>query len=310
LAGGCLWAKARHGATAEEAPALLQRARTAALRARELGNKSPLLNDLIQILNHPQNALNQNYSANAEASAKMKAGEQAFASGDYDAALAAYSAALKLDPKLYGAALFAGDVCFRRKDLNCAAEWFGKAIAIDPTHQTAYRYWGDTLMGAGKMLEAREQYIEAVIAEPSRKPWAALARWAQKNNCQLRAPKIDRPPAHAGELWAPYTATRAEWRESLFAQNFPAEAQYRHTLAEETAALNAVVDAFSALKTAPADPQVAALAALKNDGVLEAWILLNGGRDEGIAKDYAAYRAAHHDQLRAYLDRYIIRPNP
>jgi hypothetical protein len=126
----------------------------------------------------------------------------------------------------------------------------------------------------------------------------------------LRAPKIDRPPANTGELWAPYTATRAAWRETLFAKNFPREAQYRHTLAEEAAALNAVVDALGARKTAPADPQIAALVALQNDGVLEAWILLNGGQDEDIARDYASYRSAHHDELRAYFDRYIIRPNP
>jgi tetratricopeptide (TPR) repeat protein len=146
----CLLAKARHGATAEEAPALLQRARAAALRARELANKSPLLNDLIQILNNPETALNQTYSANAEASAKVREGEQAFAAGDYDAALAAYRAALKLDPELYGAALFAGDVCFRRQDLSCAAEWFSKAIAIDPAHETAYRYWGGYVDGRGQ----------------------------------------------------------------------------------------------------------------------------------------------------------------
>jgi len=34
------------------------------------------------------------------------------------------------------------------------------------------------------------------------------------------------------------------------------------------------------------------------------------GTDAGIARDYAAYRAAHHDELRAYLDKYVIRVVP
>lgn len=57
------------------------------------------------------------------------------------------------------------------------------------------------------------------------------------------------------------------------------------------------------------DPRLADLLALKGDGLLQAWIVLNGA-DAGIARDYAAYRAAHHDESRAYLDKYVIRPAP
>jgi hypothetical protein len=56
--------------------------------------------------------------------------------------------------------------------MACASEWFSKAVAIDP---------------------ARDKFIEAVIVEPTQKPWAALLNWANRNNCQLSAPKIDRP---------------------------------------------------------------------------------------------------------------------
>lgn len=69
------------------------------MRARQLGSKWPLLNDLFVALDIP-GAAQQPFSSNAEANAKMKEGEEAFSKGDNNGALAGYSAALKLDPQL------------------------------------------------------------------------------------------------------------------------------------------------------------------------------------------------------------------
>lgn len=188
----CLFAKARHEATAQEVPALQKRALEAAERAKQLGNQWPLLDEHLSIL-RDQGASPPSYSANPQVNARMKEGEDAFARGDNAAALKAYAEALKLDPKLYTAALFAGNVCFRTKDIACASDWFRKAVAIDPNLETAYRYWGDVLMSAGKMMEARDKFIEAVIAQPSQKPWASLMNWAKQNQIQLTAPQIEPP---------------------------------------------------------------------------------------------------------------------
>ena len=324
----CLLTQSRNSASPAQVEALRKRARAAAERARQLGSKWPMLNDIFTILDTPATA-QQPYSVNAEANARMKEGEAAFSKGDYPGALAAYAAALKLDPRLYHAALFSGDVCFRTRDMACAAEWFGKAVAIDPSIETAYRYWGDALMAAGKMMEARDKFIEAVIAQPGQKPWAALSNWAKRNNCQLSAPKIERPPISDNPqtmtvnpqdladkdgtgraAWLSYSITRAAWRQALFAKTYPLEAQYRHSLAEETAALNAVASALDRQLVPHLDPQLANLFALHRDGLLEAWILLNGGPDPGILQDYATYRNAHHLELRAYFDKYIIHPAP
>lgn len=320
----CLFAKARHGAMAAEAPALLKRALDAAERAKQLGNNWRLLDELISILKTP-GAPQHPYSDNPQVNAKMKEGEDAFSRGDNAGALAAYAEALKLDPKLYTAALFAGDVCFRKKDVACASEWFGKAVAIDPGRETAYRYWGDALMSAGKMMEARDKFIEAVIAEPSQKPWASLMNWAKQNNCQLRAPKIEPPkisdnpqtivvnPNDLGEdsgrsAWVSYSLTRAAWRQGLFAKSYPTEKEYRHSLAEEVAALSALADTVDRKKAKHLDPQLMNILLLKGDGLLEAWVLMSGGMDAGIAQDYAVYCAAHHTEMRAYLDKYVIHP--
>ncbi len=177
----CLFVKSRMNATPAEAQALRKRAREVAVRARELGNKWYLLDDLFRILDTP-GAAEHPYSDNAEANAKMKLGEESFNKGDNDAALEAYTAALRLDPKLYSAPLFAGDVCFRKKDVACASEWFAKAVAIEPGRETAYRYWGDALVAAGQNMEAREKFIEAVIAEPVQEAMGGAIQLGQEQS--------------------------------------------------------------------------------------------------------------------------------
>jgi hypothetical protein len=52
--------------------------------------------------------------------------------------------------------------------------------------ETAYRYWSDALLAAGSIADAREKYINAVIAEPyNQNSWQGLSQWAQKNKAQL-----------------------------------------------------------------------------------------------------------------------------
>jgi hypothetical protein len=50
------------------------------------------------------------------------------------------------------------------------------------------------------------------------------------------------------------------------------------------------------------------LIALDKDGMLECWILLSHA-DQGIAQDYAAYRATHRELLHAYMDKYLVHFN-
>ena len=95
---------------------------------------------------------------------------------------------LELDPKNYDATVYVGDVYFSERAYNSAAEWFAKAIKLDPDKETAYRYWGDALGESGKNDEAREKYINAVIAEPYiRPPWTALRRWTDRVNQPFNA---------------------------------------------------------------------------------------------------------------------------
>jgi hypothetical protein len=106
--------------------------------------------------------------------------------------------------------------------------------------------------------------------------------------------------------WKSYSAVRAAWRQSVFAEKYPAEKDYRHTLEEEAAALTSVALALDSQKQLHLDPQLATLIELKNAGLVEAWILLTGV-DAGIAQDYPGYREKHRLQLRTYIEQYVIR---
>ena len=308
------------------------RARRELLRARELGDNSPLSKVLIDGI--PEDGSASAFSARAEVDAAMKRGEAAFANGDWDTALKEYKLAFDLDPKLYFAALDLGDTYFRLKQTDKAGEWFARAIQIDPNRETAYRYWGDALMADSKMKEARMKFIEAVVAWPYKQiAWDGLNQWVKVNKLQYQDVAITLPkgptvddkgnvnitvdPAtmakSGGAAWMSYPMERALWRKEKFPKEFPQEKAYRHTLKEEAAALTGVATVYEELAEADAkegkkpqsDPQLDFLLRLKKAGMLEAFVLLLHP-DQEIIKDFEPYQAAHRDKLVEFMDKYLV----
>lgn len=313
----------------EERRKARQRARQALVRAKELGIESELLDAAI-IAIPPDGSDDTAFSKNREADTAMQEGEAAFTRGDLDAAINAYSRAFTLDPKIYEAPLFIGDMYRRKKDANKAGEWFSKAIAIDANRETAYRYWGDILLTVGRADEARDKFVEAVIAAPySQLTWeGGLMRWADEAGVRLGHPKIEIPTGvsstSSGEVnitldpsllggkedgssaWLMYGITRANWRKDKFAKTFPQEKTYRHSLMEEAEALRLVVATARADKKAKKlTPSLTNLVALTDAGLLEAFILL-AQPDKGIVRDYDEYRKTNRDKLRQYMLEYVV----
>lgn len=309
--------------------ALRIRARSSFIRSKELGIKEPVIDALIQ--NTPADGSDgATFSQNAEANKLMAEAEALFAQGKLDDALGNYQRALQLDPKIYEAALFAGDVYNHRGDFNQAEIWYQKAIAIDPNRETAYRYSATPLMKQRKHAEARDRYVEAYISEPYNKySVAGLTRWAQATNAQLAHPAIDIPTDvtfdEKGDAkinldmsallggkddgsfaWLSYGTTRSTWRKAKFAQTFPQEKTYRHSLAEEADALRSVITLATGDKKAKKlSPSMAKLKKLNDEGLLEAYILL-ARPDEGIAADHPSYLRSDRDKLRRYVVAYVL----
>ena len=302
------------------------RARELGLEAQKLGDQSDLMQVLTSI---PPDGSEPKFSDRKDVDDAMRSAEASFARGDYDSARARYQHVLELDPKNYDAAVYLGDTYFKQRIYDRSGEWFQRAIDINPDKETAYRFWGDALAMAGKNDEARQKYINAVIAEPyNRASWAALRTWTDRINQPFNAIILENKSTKAGDKavsldehslaeqspeaagWAAYNKTRQAWQTGRFKQEYPNEQNYRHSLREEAEALDAMVqvlapDAASVKKAEKLDPSLLALIRLDHEGLLEPFVLLNRA-DPEIAKDYPAYRQAHRDKLYRYVDETVL----
>ena len=161
-------------------PALRQkmreRARTTLLRSQSLGDNSNLTRMALDAVSAPDGT-QVPFSDIRTAELAIREGEAAFMRGDMDKAIAAYKRALEADPQLYDAAVYAGDAEYKQANnstdpqyrsdhFDAAGIWFAKAIAINPDRETAYRYWGDALEAQGKINEARDKFVDAIVAQP------------------------------------------------------------------------------------------------------------------------------------------------
>lgn len=331
----------------EKDPALRQkmrdRARVTLMRSRSLGDNSNLTTMILDALSAPD-ASQLPFSDIKAAEAAIREGEAAFVRGDMDRAIAAYKRALESDPHLYDAALYAGDAefkkasnstdpQFRNDHFDAAGTWFAKAIAIDANRETAYRYWGDALDAQGKTDQARDKFVDAIIAEPySRQPYVGLTQWAERHKMALGHPKIEPPNSTRTEggqttlsidpktlnstdgsnEWLMYDLTRIAWSKGEFFKNYPEEKVDRHSLKEEAAAFRMVAEAaakdLKSGKVKALEPSLAMLVKLNEDGFLEAYILF-ARPDQGIARDYAAYRKDNREKLRRYWFEVVIGAN-
>jgi tetratricopeptide (TPR) repeat protein len=251
----------------------------------------------------------------------------------YDAALFAGDAEFKKGHN-------STDPQYRSDHFDAAGVWFAKAIAIDPNRETAYRYWGDALDSQGKPQLARDKFVEAIIAQPyGRQAYVGLTQWAGRQRVQLGHPRIDIPTnvsaGKPGEInitidnqvlkgsdsdgsaaWMMYGIIRAGWmnkkdgsRSEKFTKAYPNETAYRHSLAEEVEALRGVAESLQVqMKENRVQKPTVSLENLKklNDaGQLEPYILF-AHPDEGIVRDYAAYRAANREKLKRYWLEVVI----
>jgi tetratricopeptide (TPR) repeat protein len=318
--------KAANSDDPDERRQLRMRARAAFVKANQLGDKSLLIRGFIEGI--PEDGSEgQGFSDNAQANALMQKGEAAFSSGKLDEALTDYQNALKADPRCYYAALFSGDVYMQKVNYADAEIWYQRAIAINPLIETAYRYSATPLMKQKKYDQARDRYIEAFIVDPyGRLSLSGIVNWGQITQTPLGHPKFNipefkigsdgkanvsinlNPEADDGSLaWSSYAVTREAWRTAKFAARYPKEKAYRHSLAEEADAIRSVISTAKTLKPKKLNADIAALAKMDAEGLLEAYILL-ALPDQGIARDHRAYLVSSRDKLRQYVLNYVIGP--
>jgi tetratricopeptide (TPR) repeat protein len=291
-------------------------------KAWELGDTSPLGENLRQLLGELPADGALKFSANPAVEQVMNASEAAFARRDFDAALRDYAQALELEPANYSAVLFTGNTYDRKNDFAQASVWYERAIRLDPNVETAYRYYADMLAKQGDMVKSRSLLIHAAVAEPYNKiVWREIRAWAIINNTAFNIVYvgIPRPPKGAPQsqrvssAWSKYYSVRADWQTGgKFHEQFPQEAGYRHSLLEESEALTAAAKTLEKLKrdqkthdSVAGDPVAGLLLKLHEAGLIDPYVLFSLGDDE-LAKDYEAYRSRSRAKLENYLDQFVM----
>lgn len=323
-----------HAATLADEKAAGQerlRARDLLDKAWDLGNTSPLAMNLSQLLRQLPASGAIKFSDNPEVQRLVQSGEAAFSRRDFNEALKNYSKALDIEPRNSAAVLFIANTYDKQNEFAKAAEWYRRAIGLDPDVETAYRYYADMLAKEGDMAKARVMLIQAAVAEPyNRIVWRELDAWAALNNMRINliyagvpaAPKdaaaagatLDpRQPPAVSAAWEAYQQVRTNWQQGgEFKKSFPEEREYRHTLAEESEALMAAAKVFEDKKAAELstnDASLTLLLKLHRAGLIDPYVLFSLG-DDGIARDYAAYRAGNRKKLEEYLDKFVVPPAP
>jgi Flp pilus assembly protein TadD len=310
------------------------RARDLVQKAWELGNRSPLAENLRQLLRDlPANGAIR-FSDNAAVERVINAGEAAFARRDFDAALTAYAKALELEPTNYSAALFTANTYDRKNDFARASQWYERTLHLNPDIETAFRYYADMLARQGDMAKARSMLIHAAVAEPYNKiVWREIRAWALINNTAFKLVYLPIPlvakdgsiqpphpaPAQPAQLlsaWRAYHAVIEDWRKGArFETQFPQQA-YRHSLPEESEALSSAARVLQTLRQDNNSAEFLAgntvaglLLKLYEAGLIDPYVLFSLG-DDGIARDYKAYRLANRNKLEAYMDKFVMPPAP
>jgi tetratricopeptide (TPR) repeat protein len=333
--GFSLYANSIDEKDANKRQQMRQRSLSILRKSRSVGDDSNLTSITLEALENPDSS-QVPFSKIQAADAAIREGESAFMRGDFDKAIAAYRRALESDPHLYSAALYAGDSefkkamnstdpQFRNVHFEAAGVWFAKAIDINPNTETAYRYWGDALDAQGKTNDALIKFVDAIVAEPynGQRAYVGLMQWSQRHKVQVGHPHIEPPNStttqggnttlnvdprtlnstDGSNEWLAYNFTRIAWQKSDFARNYPNEQAYRHSLKEEVTALRMVAEACAqdvkSGKVKALEPSLETLVKLNEAGLLEAFVLF-ARPDQGIVRDYAAYRATNRDKLRRY----------
>jgi hypothetical protein len=97
----------------------------------------------------------------------LSQGVTLYEAGKYEEAVAEYTKAIELDPKLATAYYGRGLAYFKMKQYDSALADFNKALELDPRSSAAWVGRGIALEGLGKYKEALEAYNKALELDPN-----------------------------------------------------------------------------------------------------------------------------------------------
>jgi Tfp pilus assembly protein PilF len=109
-------------------------------------------------------------SSQAPSSPEVDAGLKAFDAGKYDDAKASFEAAIKKNPKDFGAFYDLGQTCEKLQDVKCAEDSYRKALGLRPDLELAAASLSGVLTDAGRLDDALSVSKQALAKHPGSAP--------------------------------------------------------------------------------------------------------------------------------------------
>lgn len=269
----------------------------------------------------------------AEAAAELHQGELLFTQRKLDEALAHYERAAALDPKYSQAWIYAGDCYFFQKKYAEAEQRFRKGVEVEPLNAQGWRFLADALVSQGKPGPAEAALMGGIAAQPSQLPnWIKLNQLRTNSGFPLTSLSLVRkakgeldPATRTLKLTIDPSLTSADpakqpdaglWLLLATQQGMEGKAAREGKasstpFATELAAWRKAMEVVDELTAHGGgelqDPALKTMQMLARADQLEPALLLLQYKESWRA-EFEAWKTAHPDGVRKFIDTYQLRP--
>ncbi|NVM76790.1 tetratricopeptide (TPR) repeat protein [Duganella sp. SG902] len=262
-----------------------------------------------------------------EAAAALHEGELLFTQRKLDEALAHYERAAALDPNYSQAWIYAGDCYYFQKKFAEAEQRFRKGVEVEPLNSQGWRFLADALAAQGKPGPAEGALMGGIAAQPSQMPnWVKLNQLRTNSGFPLTPLNLVRkakgqldPATRTLNLTVDPSLKGADparqpdaglWLALATQQAIEGKAgasPFAIELAAWRKALQ-VADELSAQGGGELqDPALKTMRRLAQADQLEPALLLLQYKESWRA-EFEAWKSAHPDGVRKFIDAYQLRP--
>ena len=312
--------QAASSASPENAAKCRQQAEGVARAALRRASGDPLANEVLRILQDGKPA--PLHQLSKDGLDILQAGEILFQRGQYAEALQKFERVAFIDPKFSGAWVFAGDCFYAQHNWTEAEARFRKAVEIEPLNAQAWRFLSDALAQQRRIVEADAALLNGIAAQPSQIPnWDKLTSLRAATSLPLKRLNLVRkasasrnpatgkptitvdstvaaqPKSSDFGFWLVYSAGATKTSASPFETELDAWRKAFQTVDEIN---NKTGESLS-------DPALTTLRKVALEGQLEAAVLLLLYK-ESYRPEFEAWKAAHPQGIKAFIDRYGLRP--
>jgi tetratricopeptide (TPR) repeat protein len=313
------------GMKPEQAKPVREMAQAGARRALQLAPADPVALETLRLVDDVPTPL---HMPTLEAATLMAEGEAQYAQRHYKEALQKYEASAQADPQYSVAWVDAGDCYYVQKDYAQAETRFRRATQIEPRNAQAWRFLSDALRAQGRDADAAAALVSGIAAEPSQQPnWLKLSSLREKTGAPLKSLALHRgvyvqtgpDGKYTIQLDAPSQqhtpdlalrlalgADEATLRNEDKASG-KARSPYAIELDAWRTALKIVDETQAKGGQALTEPALLQMQAFARDGQLEPALLLLTFR-QAYRPELEAWEAAHPGGVKAFIDRYGLRP--